>query len=87
MHFENARPEASRAERDGGPDDDDALLADVDGCLLADVDGGLLAEPPHAAMATEQTRAARTVRVTIEDGSLRGMGPPITPSKIYLSAY
>jgi hypothetical protein len=87
MHFANARPEASRAERDGGPDDDDVLLADVDGCLLADVDGclladvdgGLLAEPPHAAMATEQTMAARTVRVAIEDGSLRGMGPPITP--------
>ena len=74
MHFENASPEARRAERDGGPDDDDALLADVDGGLLADVDGGLLAEPPHAAIATEQTTAGRMVRVTIDDGSLRGIG-------------
>jgi hypothetical protein len=79
MHFENVRPEASRAERDGGPDDDGALLADVDGCLLADVDGGLLAdvdggllaEPPHAAIATEPMIAAKTVRVATDHRSRR----------------
>jgi hypothetical protein len=37
----------------------------------ADLDGGLVAEPPHAAIAPEQTVAARTVRVTINHGSLR----------------
>lgn len=54
MHFENASPRAIRPEREADLDDDDGLLADLDGCLLA--------EPPHAAIATEQSIAASTVR-------------------------
>lgn len=63
MHFANASPEAITAEGEGDP-------ADADG-LLADGDGGLLAESPQAAIATEDTTATRTVRVTTDHGSLR----------------
>lgn len=88
MHFENASANVTAGDCEADFDDDDGLLADVD--------GGLLAEPPHPAIATEQTAAARTVRVTLSHGALRARsdppcqpqgtenGLPITPPMIYL---